>query len=187
MPDAIEVSRASVIITREEIKRAVSDFINANMEWDKDRMKIREIQVKDDVVLPKGNVSYRIEPLRNTNYRGKIALPIHFSVNGRFQKRILATAEVTLFTDVVVAKKSLRRYGRIAEDDIELREKDLSKIRSNVITDPDEVLGKRAKRSITAGTMLRPDLIEYPRWSNGETWFWWWRNRRVSESRRSVL
>ena len=162
MPGAIEVSRACVTVGREEIKRAVDNFIRANIPWDKDRMKIRKIDVSEDVILPKGNVSYRIEPLRNAQYKGKIALPIHFTVNGLFQKRILATAEVVLLTDVVVAKKSLRRYGRIEEDDIELREKDLSRIHSNVITDPEEVLGKRAKRSITAGTVLRPDLIEYP-------------------------
>ena len=162
MPDAIEVFRASVTVTREEIKRAVDNFIRANIPWDKDRVKIRKIEVNDDVILPKGNVSYRIEPLRNADYKGKIALPIHFTVNGLFQKRILATAEISLLTDVVVVKKSLRRHGRINEDDIELKEKDLSKTHSNVITDPDEVLGKRAKRSMAAGTILRSDLIEYP-------------------------
>ena len=162
MPAAILVSRASVTVGREEITRAVENFIRANIPWDKDRMKIRKIDVSEDVILPKGNVSYRIEPLRNAQYKGRIALPIHFTVNGMFQKRILATAEVILLTDVVVAKKTLRRYGRIEEDDIELKEKDLSRIHSNVITDPEEVLGKRAKRSITAGTILRPDLIEYP-------------------------
>ena len=162
VPQSIEVVRASVIISREEIKRAVSDFIFANIPWDKDRVKIRKILVNSDVTLPKGNVSYRIEPLRNTDYKGKVPFPIHFKVNGLFQKRILVTAEISVLTDVVVARKSLRRYSRIEEDDIELREKDLSRTRSNVITDPDEVLGKRAKRSIAAGTILRPGLIEYP-------------------------
>jgi flagella basal body P-ring formation protein FlgA len=162
MPDTIEVSRASVTISREEIKRAVDNFIRANISWDKDRVKIRKIEVNTDVVLPKGDVSYRIEPLRNAQYKGNIALPIHFTVNGLFQKRILATAEISLLTDVVVVKKSLRRHGRINEDDIELKEKDLSKTHSNVITDPEEVLGKRAKRSIAAGTILRPNHIEYP-------------------------
>jgi len=162
MPDTIEVSRASVTISREEIRRAVDNFIRANISWDQDRVKIRKIEVNTDVVLPKGDVSYRIEPLRNAQYKGNIALPIHFTVNGLFQKRILATAEVSLLTDVVVVKKSLRRHGRINEDDIELKEKDLSKTHSNVITDPEEVLGKRAKRSIAAGTILRPDHIEYP-------------------------
>jgi flagella basal body P-ring formation protein FlgA len=162
MPDAIEVTRASVTVTREEIKRAVDNFIRTHMGWDKDRVKIREIEVSEDVILPKGEVSYRIEPLRNVEYKGKIALPIHFKVNGLFQKRILATAEISLLTDVVVLKKSVRRHGRIEEEDIELKEKDVSKIRSNVITDPDEVLGKRTKRTLTVGTILRPDLIEYP-------------------------
>ncbi|MCF8127238.1 MAG: flagellar basal body P-ring formation chaperone FlgA [Deltaproteobacteria bacterium] len=162
MPETIEVSRASVTISPEEIKRAVDNFIRANVSWDQDRVKIRKIEVNTDVVLPKGDVSYRIEPLRNAQYKGNIALPIHFTVNGLFQKRILATADVSLLTDVVIVKKSLRRHGRINEDDIELKEKDLSKTHSNVITDPEEVLGKRAKRSIAAGTILRTNHIEYP-------------------------
>ena len=162
VPDGIEVLRASVTISREEIKRAVSDYIYANIPWDKDRVKIRKIDVDSDVVLPKGNVSYRIERLRNADLKGKVPFPIHFKVDGLFQKRILAMAEISVLTNVVVARKSLRRKGRIEEDDIEIREKDLSRTRSNVITDPEEVLGKRAKRSIAAGTILRPGLIEYP-------------------------
>lgn len=161
VPDSIEVSRACVIISREEIRRAVSDYIHAT-SVDKDRVKIRKIKVDSDVTLPKGNVSYRIEPLRNADFKGKVPFPIHFKVNGLFQKRILAMAQISVMTEVVVAKKSLRRYGRIDEEDIELKEKDLSRIRSNVITDPEEVLGKRAKRSIAAGTILRPGHIEYP-------------------------
>jgi len=162
VPAGILVFRESVTISREEIKRAVSNFIYANIPYDKDRVKIRKIEVDSDVTLPKGNVSYRIEPLRNAEFSGKVPFPIHFTVNGLFQKRILAMAEISVLTNVVVARKSLRRHGRIEEDDIELKEKDLSKTRSNIITDPEEVLGKRAKRSIAAGTILRPDLIEYP-------------------------
>ena len=162
IPQDIEVARATVIVSRKEIERAVADYIDANIPWDKDRVKINSIEVGSDVVLPKGSVSYRIEPLRNADLKGRVPLPIHFSVNGLFQKRILAMADISVLTEVVAVRKSVSRYHRITENDIELLEKDLSATRSNIITDPEEVLGKRAKRSIAAGTILRPDLIEYP-------------------------
>lgn len=162
VPRSIEVGRESVVISREELKRAVSDFIYANIPWDKDRVKINKIQIGGDVILPKGNISYRIESPRNSDFKGRVPLPIHFKVNGLFQKRILATADITVLTDVVVAKRPLRRHGRITEDDVELREKDLARLPSNIITDLDEVLGKRAKRTISADTVLRPHLVEYP-------------------------
>jgi len=162
VPKSIEVHRASVTIPTKELRQAVTDFIYANMPWDRDRVKIREISIGSDVLLPKGNVSYRIEPLRNADYKGRVPLPIHFMVNGLFQKRVLAMADISVLTEVVVARKTLRRYARIEADDIELREKDLSKTRSRVITDPDELVGMRAKRTIAAGTILRPGLIDYP-------------------------
>ena len=162
IPQNIIVVRESVVISREEIKGAVSDFIYANIPWDRDRVRINNIQVSQDVTLPKGKIAYRIEPLKNSDFKGKVAFPIHFNVNGLFQKRILVTAHISVLTNVVVAKRPVRRYGRITEEDIELREKDLARMPSNIITDPDEVLGKRAKRAIGADTVLRPDLIEYP-------------------------
>ncbi len=162
IPESIEVHRATVTITRKELRRAVTDFVYANMPWDRDRVKIKEINIDSDVLLPKGNVSYRIEPLRNADYKGRVPLPIHFTVNGLFQKRVLAMADISVLTEVVVARKTLRRYARIEAEDIELREKDLSKTRSKVITDPDELVGMRAKRTIAAGTILRPGLIDYP-------------------------
>ena len=38
----------------------------------------------------------------------------------------------------------------------------LAKLPSNVITDPEAVLGKRTKRAIGAKTVLRTHLVEFP-------------------------
>ena len=43
-----------------------------------------------------------------------------------------------------------------------MREMELARLPSNIITDYDEILGKRTKRAIDANTVLRPDLIEFP-------------------------
>jgi flagella basal body P-ring formation protein FlgA len=63
---------------------------------------------------------------------------------------------------VVVSKKPLRKHKPLDEDDIELRKMDLADLPSNVITDPQAVLGKRTRRAIGSKTILRTDLIELP-------------------------
>ena len=161
-PKGIEVIRGFVEVTKEDIKRAVSDFIYASIPWDREKVKIRNIRVRDNVILPKGKITYSVEPLKNTDFKGSVPLPLHFKVNGSFQKRILVTADIEVLAEVVVTKRPLRRHRRITEDDIEIREKNLAGLPSNIILDYEEVLGKRAKRDIGANTVLRPDLIEFP-------------------------
>ena len=161
-PKGIEVIRGFVEVTKEDIKRAVSDFIYASIPWDREKVKIRNIRVRDNVILPKGKITYSVEPLKNTDFKGSVPLPLHFKVNGSFQKRILVTADIEVLAEVVVTKRPLRRHRRITEDDIEIREKNLAGLPSNIILDYEEVLGKRAKRNIGANRVLRSDLIEFP-------------------------
>jgi len=161
-PKGIVVTRGFVEVTKEDISRAVSDFIYANIPWDREKVKIRTIRVGDSVILPKGKVTYSVEPLKNTDYKGSVPLPLHFKVNGSFQKRILVTADIEVLAEVVVTKRPLRRNRRITEDDIEMREKNLAELPRNIIFDCEEVLGKRAKRNIDANRVLRSGLIEFP-------------------------
>ena len=158
----IEVTRGFVEIAKADIKRAVSDYLKANMPWDREKVKIRDVRVTDSVILPKGKVTYSIEPLKNTDFKGSVPLPVYFKVDGRFQKRILVTADIDVMAEVVVAKRPLRRNKEITEDDIEMRLKNLAELPSNIILDPEEVLGKRAKINISPNKVLRPDLIEFP-------------------------
>jgi flagella basal body P-ring formation protein FlgA len=93
---------------------------------------------------------------------GIIQFTINFDVNGKFYKRVWAAATVEVFSDVVVTKKPLGRYKHITEDDIEVQRMDLANLPSDVLTDPEAVLGKRTKRAIAAQTVLRPNLVEFP-------------------------
>ena len=38
------------------------------------------------VILPKGDITYKVVPPRNTEYLGTIPLAVLFMVNGRFEK-----------------------------------------------------------------------------------------------------
>jgi flagella basal body P-ring formation protein FlgA len=93
---------------------------------------------------------------------GKIPFSVHFDVNGKFYKRVWATATVEVLAEVVITRKPLGRHKPITEDDIELLKMDLAKLPSGVITDPEAVLGKRTRRAIGAKTVLRANLIESP-------------------------
>lgn len=161
-PEKIEVYRDFVEIPRESIKKIVLDFIHEKSPWERDRLNVKNIRFNHKVILPKGDITYKVVPPRNTDYLGTIPVSVHFMVNGRFEKKAWATVKIEVLTAVVVTKRPLGRFKRVGPDDIHLRKMDLANLPSNIITNSEEALGKRTKRTIDANVVLRTDLIEFP-------------------------
>jgi len=162
IPPKIVVQRSSVTVSREKMQSLVSDYLAKNLLAGMPDARIQEIHVAEPVELPGGRITYTVHPARNAESMGKIPFTINFDVNGKFCKRAWATATVEVISDVVVAKKPLGRFKPISEDDIEVQKMDLAGLPSDVIRDPEEVLGKRTSRAISSQTVLRPNLIEFP-------------------------
>ncbi len=162
VPQKNEISRSSIEISRERIEKIALDFIYKKIPYEKNRTRIKKVRVNQSPILPKGRVTCKVVPPKNMDFFGLIPLSILFSVNGHFQKKVMVTVDIEVLTEVVVAKKPLGRYKMIKEDDVYLQKRDMSNLPSNFITNPEDVLGKRAKRAINAKTVLRTDLIEFP-------------------------
>lgn len=162
VPQRVLVSRSYVEIDRPKIKKIVTDYIIQNISQDSGMVRIKEVHVPESVILSKGRIAYKVSAPRSRQLMGNCSLAVDFSVNGHSQKRIWATAQVEVRGPVVVTRKPLGRYKPITEDDIVLQTMDLANLPSNVITDPEAVLGKRTKRAIGAQIPLRTDVVELP-------------------------
>jgi len=162
VPQRILISRSYVEIDRSKIKKIVTDYIIQNIPQDNKVVRIKEIQVPERVILSKGRIAYKVSAPRSRQLMGNCSLTVDFSVNGHSQKRIWASAQVEVRGPVVVTRKPLGRYKPITEDDIVLQTMDLANLPSNVITNPEAVIGQRTKRAIGAQTPLRADVVELP-------------------------
>ncbi|UCD80765.1 MAG: flagellar basal body P-ring formation protein FlgA [Desulfobacterales bacterium] len=161
-PSKVVVERSLIVMSQAKIKTLVADYITNNLLAGLPDARIKDIRIAEDIELPGGHISYTVNPTRNAESMGKIPFTINFDVNGKFFKRVWATATVEVFSDVVVTQKPLGRYKPITEDDIEVQKMDLANLPADVITDPEAVLGKRTRRAIGAQTVLRPHLVEFP-------------------------
>lgn len=162
MPDAISVSRSCVTISAEKIKGMVSDYITKNLLNRNPDAAIKNIQVSDNLRLPVGTVSYEVSAPRNRELVGQVPLAVSFNVNGKLYKKVWANVTIEVLAEVVITKKPLGRHKPITEDDIMVLKMDLAKAPSDVITDPEAVLGKRTRRAIGSKTVLRANLVEFP-------------------------
>ena len=162
IPETIVVSRDAVEIPCKKIEQIVLDFIYQKNPWGRDKLNVKDIEVTHAAVLPKGDITYKVVPPRNTDYLGTIPMSVVFTINGQFEKKVWATVKTEVLTAVVVTKRPLGRFKQIEADDIQLQKMDLADLPSNIITDIEEALGKRTKRSLDAEMVLRTDLIEFP-------------------------
>ena len=162
MPDAISVSRSCVTVRAEKIKAMVSDYITKNLLNGNPDAAIKSIQVSDNLRLPVGTVSYEVSAPRNRDLVGQVPFAVNFNVNGKLYKKVWANVSIEVLAEVVITSKPLGRHKPITEDDIMVLKMDLAKVPSDVITDPEAVLGKRTRRAIGSKTVLRAILVEFP-------------------------
>ena len=161
-PPKIAVICSHVDIQKQEIEKIVSDFILRQAPGRNQTMRIKDIRVKNGVMLPKGRITYKVSAPRSRQLMGRCPIAVDFSVNGHFHKKVWATAMIEVLGPVVVTRKPLGRYKPIAADDIEVQMLDLATVSANVLCDPDAAIGKRTKRVIGAQTPLRADSVELP-------------------------
>ncbi len=161
-PEYIEVSRSCSKIQKQKIEEIVTGYLLQSIPAENKNIRIREIRVPEEVVLSKGQISYKVTAADNQPLRGNCSIAVEFSVNGYDQKKIWVSVGIEILGPVVVTRKPLGRYKPIGEDDIELKTMDLSDLPDDVITNPEAVLGKRTIRAIGAQVPLRADSVELP-------------------------
>ena len=162
VPNNAEVVRGYTQLSKERIREVALQYIRQITRSRNDNVRVKEIQFKKDVILPKGVTTFKVEPPGNRNLAGMLPLAVNIYVDGRLEKRVWAIADIEVLKQVIVAKKPLGRYREITEDDIALKEMDMANLPSDALTDYGDILGKRTRKRIDVNAVLRADMIEFP-------------------------
>jgi flagella basal body P-ring formation protein FlgA len=162
MPDLAEAERSSIIVAKEKIEKIVKDYVVKNLIHADARAKIKNIQVRQDLTLPEGNIIFQVVPLKEKKLSGIINLTVLFEVNGYYKQEVSARVDIEILSEVVIAKRPLPRNRIISIDDIDFVEMDITELPFNILTSSEDVVGKRTKGTINSKTVLRSDLLELP-------------------------
>lgn len=143
----------------EELEAITRSFIFSNMPWDKTSVTIEDFSAKP-VVLPTGEATYRVSVQPGEDYLGKFNADIIFKINGSEVQRARVSAVIRVTVPVAVSAKAIDRRAALSPDDIIMEPKDLTTLPKSVITDLQQITGKRARISIAAGALLRQEMFE---------------------------
>lgn len=158
----IELIRSFQEISKKQIRNVIHKYLTGNMPWAKDRARIKRISVDRSIKVPRGRISTRVSIPSQNDFLGSLPVSVDLSVNQIKIKRIWATAYIEVLTDVVLAKKPLGRSQIITKQDVVIKRMDLANLPKDIITQKADVIGKRIKRNLKPGSVLRKDFVTLP-------------------------
>lgn len=161
MPDRIRIQRPGVRIPRERIEEIAREELRKKFDgrvW----IRIGEVTARQDGMVPQEPYRHQVVFPKGRRLAGAVPLRVLFTSEGGYEDEIHVTARITALTPVLVAAKPLARFQPIGREDIRIEKRALSKTPSDALTDPAQVAGKRARRTISLGAVLTPASVELP-------------------------
>jgi len=151
-----------VMFTKGQIHNLVQDYIESNMPWSKDAVRFEFASQGDDVVLRGEKISHRITELYNQGYIGDARFSVKYYDRNTFIRESIVRVKMEVQRDIVVASRSLARDVQIGEADVHVVKKWVSRMATNVVSDPREVIGKRLTVGTSANGEIQPIYLKQP-------------------------
>jgi len=126
------------------------------------RIDVKDVRIYEKILLPPGTVSCDIILPEQAHRGGNISGAILFRVHSQEVKRSRFSARVDIYADIVVAKGHLKKYHEIEKKDVQLVNRNISFLPQDVITEVEDMIGKRTTLSINNDEIIRAGMVEIP-------------------------
>jgi len=151
----------TVVIKGETIKTYVRTYIEKNISWPKNVVRVEFPSTVSDLRLTGKKITCRVLSQRNEDFIGNSSFVFKCYENGTFLNGKTVRVKIEVLMDVVVSTKSLHRNIKINRDDVRLAKKWFNRLPSNIISSLDAVVGMKLRTSVKpnaeiTGNMVRP-------------------------------
>ncbi len=115
-----------------------------------------------EIVSPSKNYKIEVRENKNDEYIGDRLYNVKVWHKNQYVKQIFVPTTIEVCKDIVLSTKSMKRDTNISAQDLLVAEKWFSRVPRDIITDPENILGKRLLRSINAQTPFTPSMLSNP-------------------------
>ncbi len=144
---------------QEKIEQVCREYILSQTQWEPDDVEIEFRRF----IRPKINwtgVALRVNHPRNADLCGMVTLKVTVVKGGQELRRFPVPVDITLFDDVVVTTRRLKRKDVITDGDVVIERRDINLRKDRPFTALKEVVGWRVRRSLADGAVLTQTAIE---------------------------
>lgn len=160
---AVSVERESVLIGKDRIAELAAGYLRKLFVGTGDAIDIQRIVPASEARIPDGPpLRHEVEVPDGARFMASPLVTVVFYAPGGDTIRVPVTVRVARSGDVVVAARPLARLEPLTAGSVKLLRVDLGTVPTEAYLTIEEVAGLRAKRSIAAGTVLTPILLDAP-------------------------
>jgi len=161
IPEVVEITRASQIISQEDYFSHFNDFISKHIGPEV-QFEVSRFQVKGDTPLPVGKLEIKVQRQASVDLRGYVSLTASIFINDAFVQRVGLSGWIDRFEDIVCSTKPLNRKVVLEHRDIFLSTRNVSKVKDTYFTRLEDLIGKRLKRKAGNGEIIFASMVETP-------------------------
>lgn len=147
--------------SHESIRAAARDYLETHTPVSEGRVKISVGYLDSRLRLQQCDNALEVFPAPGGRKMGHTTVGVRCA-NPKPWKLYLPVS-IKVYQPVAVAQHALMRGALLAKDDVELVEKDVTRLGYGYILDPSQAIGMALRRSVTAGTVLTPNQLAAPR------------------------
>jgi flagellar basal body P-ring formation protein FlgA len=150
---------SAAVIKAERLKAAVRAYIETNMPWQKDTLRVEFSRTVANVSLPGKKIVCRVLSNRNMDFIGDSSFTIKFYENDVFLKQKTIKTRLEVSMNVVVSAKSLPRNIKIDRKDVKQVKRWFNRIPSNIISNLDDVVGMKLRTRVKSNTRIKRNMV----------------------------
>lgn len=150
-------------VTLGELKKVFLKTIKTYSPWSGDEIEIRNLRIYPSrIKVPNGKISFDARPPANGRYLGRVTIPVTILVNKNPVHRVQVSGEVEVYTDVLCAKRGLKKGDLIKAEDLVVTRRPLSRLHGEPITEIADAVGMELKRGLRSGQIIRKRDLKRP-------------------------
>ena len=143
----------------EMVRGSVESFILDRVTMPADSVAV-SVDLPFIAVEPHEIADFTLDLFSAKPVTGTVPVKVAFLLDGGGTITYAATARVRAFADVLVAAERLDRYEIITEGAFRVERREITNLTDAYFAEPADIVGKRARRVISPGTVLRASDIE---------------------------
>ena len=154
----------SIAITGEEIIRKAKEYLLSKLSRPESEIVIESDRPPMDKLLPAngGDIRWEISQIDANKDRGNVQLIVRISIDEKQYLKMPVFFTIRTYEDIVVPNKKIDRHDILAMDDLVIKRMETTKLAGSTFDNIEELVGKRAIRSILPNIPITPEMIDNP-------------------------